>query len=635
MPGSIHISATQPPVITPLFLQVAVGKREYSGNIEQDDLSFPVTSLRESMVIMLYNAELKTKAIVESGTMDAVFTLDSGGKIILQVQFLLNDDDRKRIQEMRNSAMKRKQQELLGDGNELNFPDSPLSKRLIEKISNIQSKGAERSKLRKSLSLDDLQERAVLSGINVDPRFKKASGDSLLQRGVRDTLSLEDPSGSKKGNTIPESKSSSSVRKMISTFGGTTPQGIISETDVSPTTTDSGSTQAGKTVIPFDDHKASNYRSGKTVSSQHIKTSEPVQTGMPKTTESSRSRSSETGVSPTPTDSGSTPADKTVIPFDDHKASNYRSGKTVSSQHIKTSEPVQTGMPKTTESRRSRSSETGVSPTPTDSGSTQAGKTVTPFDDHKASNYRSGKTVSSQHIKTSAPVQTGMPKTTESKRSHSSETGVSPTPTDSGSAQAGKTVIPFDDDHKASNYRSGKTVSSQHIKTRAPVQTGMPKTTESRTGRRSGSRDGASKQNLRENELIRTKRRPQAKHQRSIGPSYSAEQMHSRDYVERPLNYLVATSSTWIHPHICVTSASKQLKDLLELELLNSLAHIQHTGKSQHVQEDIQENKSDESIAAAQTRSGGFPMINGWLINQGVRAAIVVIACGAMFFNNR
>jgi hypothetical protein len=105
-----------------------------------------------------------------------------------------------------------------------NLLDSPLSKRLIEKISNIQSKGAERSKLRKSLSLDDLQERAVLSGINVDPRFKKASRDSLPQRGVRDTLSLEDPSGSKKGNTIPESKSSSSVRKMISTFEGTTPQ---------------------------------------------------------------------------------------------------------------------------------------------------------------------------------------------------------------------------------------------------------------------------------------------------------------------------------------------------------------------------------------------------------------------------
>jgi hypothetical protein len=105
-----------------------------------------------------------------------------------------------------------------------NLLDSPLSKRLIEKISNIQSKGAERSKLRKSLSLDDLQERAVLSGINVDPRMKRASRDLLLQRGVRETLSLEDPSCSKKGNSIPESKSSSSVKKMISTFEGTTPQ---------------------------------------------------------------------------------------------------------------------------------------------------------------------------------------------------------------------------------------------------------------------------------------------------------------------------------------------------------------------------------------------------------------------------
>jgi hypothetical protein len=44
--------------------------------------------------------ELNTKTIVESGTMDVVFTLDSGGEIILQLQFLLNDDDRKRIQEM-------------------------------------------------------------------------------------------------------------------------------------------------------------------------------------------------------------------------------------------------------------------------------------------------------------------------------------------------------------------------------------------------------------------------------------------------------------------------------------------------------------------------------------------------------
>jgi len=50
--------------------------------------------------VLEISTELKTKAIVESGTMDVVFTLDSGGKIILQVQLVLNDDDRKRIQEM-------------------------------------------------------------------------------------------------------------------------------------------------------------------------------------------------------------------------------------------------------------------------------------------------------------------------------------------------------------------------------------------------------------------------------------------------------------------------------------------------------------------------------------------------------
>jgi hypothetical protein len=100
--------------------------------------------------------------------------------------------------------------------------DSPLSKRLTEKISNIQSKGDERPKLRKSISLDDLQERKVLLGISVDP-LMKASRDLLLQRGVRNTW-FQDPSGSQKGNSKAESKSSSSVKKMISAVEGTSPQ---------------------------------------------------------------------------------------------------------------------------------------------------------------------------------------------------------------------------------------------------------------------------------------------------------------------------------------------------------------------------------------------------------------------------
>lgn len=106
---------------------------------QDDNMCSPVTSIRDSMVMTLYNAdkelvsktglfivgslslssvyhlhtcqltcvaifckpsEVKTKLIVELGTMDAVFTLDSGGTIILQLQFFLSDEDRKRIQEM-------------------------------------------------------------------------------------------------------------------------------------------------------------------------------------------------------------------------------------------------------------------------------------------------------------------------------------------------------------------------------------------------------------------------------------------------------------------------------------------------------------------------------------------------------
>lgn len=102
------------------------------------------------------------------------------------------------------------------------FSDSPLSKQLIEKISNIQNKG-DQPKLRKSMSLDDLQERAVYSGISVDPRMK-ASRDLLLQSGGRNTSRFEDPNGSKKGHGKPESRSSSSVKKMISSFEGTSSQ---------------------------------------------------------------------------------------------------------------------------------------------------------------------------------------------------------------------------------------------------------------------------------------------------------------------------------------------------------------------------------------------------------------------------
>uniref|UniRef100_A0A0D9WE46 Uncharacterized protein n=1 Tax=Leersia perrieri TaxID=77586 RepID=A0A0D9WE46_9ORYZ len=195
MPGSIHVS-------------VALGKREYNGSIGQEDFSFPVTTLRESMVMQLYNedrslisqAELKTKAVVESGTMDVVFSLDNGGSIILRLQFLLSNADRKRVQEMRNSAVKRKQQELLSDGYGLS-QDIPLSKQLVENISDISSEG-DQPTVWKSMSLDDLQEKAVFSATTSD----------LQMKDTRDSLG--------------QSASSSAVKKMISSIESSSPQDL-------------------------------------------------------------------------------------------------------------------------------------------------------------------------------------------------------------------------------------------------------------------------------------------------------------------------------------------------------------------------------------------------------------------------
>ncbi|XP_037473837.1 uncharacterized protein LOC119349846 isoform X2 [Triticum dicoccoides] len=435
MPGSIRISDIQPPVTAPLFLQVNVGKKEYSGDIGQHGFSLPVTSIRDSMVMTLYNAdkelvsktEVKTKLIVELGTMDAVFTLDSGGTIILQLQFFLSDEDRKRIQEMRNSVMKRKQQELLGNADELYFQeDSPLPKEHAEDIPGIPSKDDQLT-LRKSMSLDDLKKRVVFSETSVDSGMV-ASKDLPLQIGGNTSM-LEGPIdiNSKKGQGKPKSRSSSAVKKMISAFESSSPQGLPS--------------------VP------------------RIRSESSLEE-MPSVS------SSETSTNP---------------------------------------------------SRKP--------PTP--------GASV------------------------DAPGRT--------------QTGLRP----------GKQAMIIGNKKPSTSF--GKSGPSNTQETR----------------RRS------SRQSAGASDMIRSeKRSAEKRRRRSIG-TYSSEQQ---------VNPCGATSSVaWInHPHVCITTASRQLKGIVGVEHLNSM-----------------ENLGQGTDDGAARRSDGFPVLNGWLINQGVRGVIVIIACGAVFFNNR
>lgn len=98
------------------------------------------------------------------------------------------------------------------------------------------------------------------------------------------------------------------------------------------------------------------------------------------------------------------------------------------------------------------------------------------------------------------------------------------------------------------------------------VQNGVPAASYESRSRRPSGLDGARKQKVREHDLSRSKRRSQLD---SLG-----------SYLEYPFNNLVATSSKWLHPHVCVSTASRELKDLLELEHLCSLRHINHDDKS-------------------------------------------------------
>ncbi|XP_040248686.1 uncharacterized protein [Aegilops tauschii subsp. strangulata] len=440
MPGSIRVSDIQPPVAAPLFLQVNLGKKEYSGYIGQDGFSFPVTSLRDSMVLSLYDAdkelvsktEVKTRSIVELGSTDVVFTLDSGGEIILQLQFLLSDEDRKRIQEMRNSAMKRKQQELFGNGDELYFQESTPPKEQAEEISDIPNK-EDRLTLRKSMSTDDLKRRAVFSEISIGTN-KAASKKPPLQastsEGPIDMKGLPPRSdiGSKRGQGEPESRSSSAVKKMISAFESSSPQ--------------------GPPLVP------------------RIK-SEGSLEGMLSASTNPSDKLPTTGVPPNVSgDIGS-------------------------------------------ESRSGRRATTIIS-----------------------------------NKKPSASRQAGLLNAQESRR------------------------------------------------------------------RSSSRRDRAAKT--------------------SMGESAEKQKHHRRSIV--PIHSGGTSSITWAgHPHICITTASRQLKDLVGLEHLNSMKNAHQSTR----EEDTEEGTSnDDAVGSKRRRFYGFPALNGWLINQGVRGVIVIIACGAVFLNN-
>ncbi|XP_075670121.1 uncharacterized protein LOC142639843 isoform X6 [Castanea sativa] len=126
MPGIILVSVLEfmglPHALasSSICIKVSMGKIEYQ-TWDKGDFSFPLTSLRDNLIVALQDADgikishagVEIKSIVEKGLWDDLFPLEGGGHVHMKLQFFLSEEERSRIRMMRESALKKKQDELL------------------------------------------------------------------------------------------------------------------------------------------------------------------------------------------------------------------------------------------------------------------------------------------------------------------------------------------------------------------------------------------------------------------------------------------------------------------------------------------------------------------------------------------
>ncbi|KAJ8766899.1 hypothetical protein K2173_011717 [Erythroxylum novogranatense] len=134
MPGSIQISVLEfsgPQLSSPrsgTSVKISLGNREFETR-DKGDFSFPLTTLRENLVVLIQDAEgneisrsdVESSSVIEKGTWDDIFSLEGGWKVHMSLKFILNEEDRQRVRAMRQSALIKKHNELLN--NNLRSPE--------------------------------------------------------------------------------------------------------------------------------------------------------------------------------------------------------------------------------------------------------------------------------------------------------------------------------------------------------------------------------------------------------------------------------------------------------------------------------------------------------------------------------
>ncbi|KAK9705425.1 hypothetical protein RND81_07G056000 [Saponaria officinalis] len=126
MPGTIQVSilevvglpSRQQPSLT--GITVSMGKQAYDIE-EKGDFSFVLASLRDNLRVTVRDSEgneiahtdVESRSIVEKCMWDDIFPLQGGGHVHMRLHFILTEEEQKRICSMRESAARKKQEDLI------------------------------------------------------------------------------------------------------------------------------------------------------------------------------------------------------------------------------------------------------------------------------------------------------------------------------------------------------------------------------------------------------------------------------------------------------------------------------------------------------------------------------------------
>ncbi|XVE54096.1 hypothetical protein DITRI_Ditri03aG0054200 [Diplodiscus trichospermus] len=257
MPGAIQVSVLDFKDVhssspsSQISVKVAMGKREYQ-TWDRGEFSFPLTTLRDNLIITLQDAKgndishtgVETRLVVEKGVWDDMFSLEGGGYVHMKLQFVLSEEERQRIRIMRESAVKKKHDELCNSGhgspksasigyNEVPGSEESFSRSglLANEASIVSVPFAEfdidnRNRSYSILKQKNTNDRDENEGNTSAKSMLEASNVRLTELSHQDSVPSEPQKSNNSKKRVLAGKAESNVRKMISAFEGSLNQDV-------------------------------------------------------------------------------------------------------------------------------------------------------------------------------------------------------------------------------------------------------------------------------------------------------------------------------------------------------------------------------------------------------------------------